>query len=55
MKNQIQGTSIKRYKLLANERIHSQCFHQQTIAETLIAENFMGIVGDHRYKAIELS
>jgi hypothetical protein len=33
-------------------RIHSQRFHQQTIAEPLVAENFMGIIGEHGAKVL---
>jgi len=34
--------------------IHGQRFHQQTIAEPFVAENFMGIIWGHWGKAKEI-
>ncbi len=35
--------------------IHGESLHQQAITKSFIAENFMGIVGNHWGKAIEKS
>jgi len=54
-KKQTPEEAISSQPLAGSGRIHGQCFHQQTIAESFVAENFMGIVGYHWYKAIDLS
>lgn len=34
--------------LMANlSRIHGERLHQQAVAEALVVENFMGVVGEH--------
>lgn len=49
-----QEVSFRLSERVSAAGTHSQGFHQQTIAEAFIAENFMRVVGGHRYKAKQI-
>lgn len=36
-------------------RVHGQRLHQQAVAEALVVENFMWVVGEHGYSKLGIS